>query len=94
MLFAGFGIAQSSNYFEYFATSREHSAGSSLVRVQCLHKFYFVIRVIAFAGGWVDLATAILLAAFWGSSRCRLGVSHFSAISATTIYGYHLFTRV
>ena len=52
-------VAQRIDHFQHFAASREHPAALPLVVVERVHEFDFLIGVIAFAGGRIDLAAAI-----------------------------------
>src|SRR5262245_8045772 len=52
-------IAQGAAHLEHFAPGRERPAVGSLVLVHRLHEFNFVVGVVAFAGGRIDLAAPL-----------------------------------
>src|SRR5262249_4412613 len=54
-------VAEGAKDFEHLAPGRERPAIVALVLIHGLHELNFVIAVIAFAGGGVDLASAFAL---------------------------------
>lgn len=52
-------IAQAAKNFEHFAARGEHAAAGSLVAVERVHEFNFVVVVVPLAGGRVDLPAAV-----------------------------------
>src|SRR5713101_1102388 len=67
--FGDLSIAQSCEDFQHFAPCGERSAVIALVLVPRLHEGNFVIRVVALAGGGVDLASTFAGAALFRSVR-------------------------
>ena len=78
-------VPHGAHHFQDFAASWEHATTTALVLIESVHERYFVVAVISFAGRWIDLASALLLATLgtFNSFYFRL---HFRAIFIETAF--------
>src|SRR5262249_59455447 len=65
--FGDLAIPQSAEDFQDFAPGREGTAVGALIEVHRSHELDFVVRVIALAGGGIDLPAAFPLAAIFAA---------------------------
>src|SRR5262245_42949092 len=67
-------VAESCEHLQDLAPGRERAAVVALILVHRLHERDFLVRVIALAGGWVDLPAALAGPALF--RRVRLAALH------------------
>src|SRR4051812_2518520 len=87
---AGLGdlaIAEGAQHLQHLAPGRERPAVVALVLVHRLHEDDFLVVVVPFAGGRVDLpaALALLPAVLTAAALDGHGNAAFAAVSATTV---------